>query len=424
MRKWLPALLALLLPLTGAVAQENEVVALPTVAPLAQVDVSDAVDYTSAPLAEYYTPSENESAVDEQMPRMTAEESERAVALYQDYQAGTRPKETVLNKLENVTVGVYTLNPEDYTGETLYTLLPVTELTDEQILEVIDAFAQCGQAFSPDLLSHQNCMRGGGIEASRFYQEEERARKSALQDLYIRQGLTAQAAYTPLVSDDGLGMVMLEPGSYSGLDRFLFLPYRQMTDDELLGYVIYTDTGDAAEYGNYPAYEKQLRLELQRLLGAPLVMTRQDEGMAVMGDFNVLYEDETVYHAAFITLDGVRYGGYLDVNTHQVLSAYIDMPCELTYSDLHLDPFDERWLTIAQETVEQLRGDGMAVSAVESRGEIGVQYAGYGALIDVIMQDGGHYETAIPYQTGTVCRWIDYNTNTLDPDQRYTMMYE
>ena len=118
MKKWLPALLALLLPLTGAVAQENEVVALPTVAPLAQVDVSDAVDYTSAPLAEYYTPSENESAVDEQMPRMSAEESERAIALYQDYQAGTRPKETVLNKLENVTVGVYTLNPEDYTGET------------------------------------------------------------------------------------------------------------------------------------------------------------------------------------------------------------------------------------------------------------------------------------------------------------------
>ena len=86
---------------------------------------------------------------------MTAEEIERANALLDSYQAGTRPQQNVLNKLDNVVVGVYTLKPGDYEGETLFTLLPVNPLTDEQILEVIDAFARSGQTFDPDALSYK-----------------------------------------------------------------------------------------------------------------------------------------------------------------------------------------------------------------------------------------------------------------------------
>ena len=393
-------------------------------APLQQVEVSTAVDYTSASLAEYYTPGGTECAVDEQMPRMSAEESERAAALLQDYQAGERPAENVLNKLENAVVGVYTLNPEDYEGETLYTLLPVTPLTDEQILEVIDAFAQCGQTFDPDTLSYRNCMRGGGIEASRFLQEEERERMNTLTDLYIRQGFVSETAYTPLISDDGLGMVTLDPDSYCGMEDYHFFPCRRMTDDELLRFVIYTETGDPTEYGNYAAYEKRLRLELSRLMGAPLVMTRQYEGMSEMGDFSVKYGDETVYYASFQTLDGVQYGGYLDVETDRVVSANLYLPYTLQYSDLYLDPFDGQWLAVAQEAVSQLRGDGMEIRAVESRGETDVQDAGYGVMVDVIMEDGSYYNVQIAYQTGAVCGWITYDTHTLDPDQLYAMMYE
>lgn len=40
-------------------------------------------------------------------------------------------------------------------------------------------------------------------------------------------------AITLLVSDDGLGIAMLDPDAYSGLDSFLFNPYRAMTDDEI-----------------------------------------------------------------------------------------------------------------------------------------------------------------------------------------------
>jgi hypothetical protein len=424
MKKWFLILLALALPVTGATAQENEVVALPTVAPLVQVEVSSAADYSTASLAEYYTPSETESAVDEQMPHMTAEEGERARTLLKAYQAGTRPAENVLNKLEYVVVGVYTLNLEDYEGETLYTLLPVTPLTDEQILEVIDAFAQSGQTFDPDALSYKNCMRGGSIEASRFFQEDERNRQSILRDLYIHQGLTSKAVYTPLVSDDGQGMATLDPDSYCGLERFLFLPCRQLTDDELLGYVIYTESGDPTEYGNYEAYEKQLRAELARVAGAPLVMTREYEGMGRMGDFNTRYDDEKVYYAYFLAPDGTQYGGYLDVAANKLISANIYRPNTFQYSDLHLNPFDEQWLAVAKDAVLRLRGDGMGIQTLESHGETDVQYAGYGVIIDVIMEDGSDYEMAIPYQTGTASNWITYDTKALDTDQLYAALYQ
>ncbi len=423
MKKWFLILLLLALPVTGLATQENEVVALPAVEPLAVVTAEPEADYSSAAIGAYYTAMDT-GWENYQDPGMVSDERERAKALLEDYQAGARPELDVLNKLEDVIVGVYTLNAEDYEGETLFTLLPIDPLTDEQILEVIDAFARCGQTFDPDALTYKNCMRGGGIEATRFFQSGEQTRRTALRDLYIRMGFTSESPYTPLVSDDGLGMVTLDDEAYSGLDSFLFLPLRAITDDELLAYEIYVETGDPAEYGNYTAYEKQLRQELKRLLGAPLVMSMESEGMGVMGQFNVAYGDETVYYATFNTPDGVLYFGYLDVDTNKLLSASLHRPNTFQYSDLYLDPFDGQWLAVAKNAVMRLRSDGMAISTVESHGEISVQYAGYGALIDVIMEDGSHYEMAIPYQTGAVGNWIGYQTSVLDPDQLYAMLYE
>ena len=148
MKKWFLILLLLALPAAGFATQENEVVALPTVAPLAMVTAEPAADYSSAPIGEYYV------AVDPgfenyQDPGMMSEERERAKALLENYQAGLRPELDVLNKLEDVVVGVYTLKAEDYEGETLFTLLPIDPLTDEQILEVIDAFAGAGRPSIP-----------------------------------------------------------------------------------------------------------------------------------------------------------------------------------------------------------------------------------------------------------------------------------
>lgn len=418
MKKWLPVLWALLLPAVSAAAQENEVVVLPTVAPVAQVDVSSVADYSTAPLKEYYT-WEGGEPVDEQSPRMSAEEGERAQALLKEYQAGARPAHNVLDEMENVVVGVFTLNPEDYEGETLFTLLPVTPLTDEQILEVINAFAQCGRTFDPDQLSYKNCMRGGGIEASRFYQEDERTRRSVLRDMYIRQGLTAQTAYTPLVSDDGLGMATLDPDFYCGLEDFLFLPCRQMTDEELLGYLIYREGGNAVEFGSYAEYERTLRAELTRVAGAPLVLTRNYENMGRMGDFNISYDDERVYTASFETIDGTSFWGALDVDTGKVLTANVWRESGLLYSDLRLDPFNEKWAAIAKEAVLSARGDGVAVASAESGGECYLSEAGYGALVNVVMEDGGQYTVQIAYQNESVYGGLFYQSHAPNLERMY-----
>ncbi|HNW87688.1 MAG TPA: hypothetical protein PLP25_00625 [Candidatus Limiplasma sp.] len=418
MKKWFLILLALTLPVTGAIAQENQVVALPTVAPVSQVAVTQTADYSLGSMAEYYASTAVEGD-DYQSPQMTADEKSRAKTLLTAYQAGERPASSVLNKLDNVVVGVYALKPEDYEGVTLYVLLPVNPLTDEQILEVIDAFAACGQTFDPDALSFQNCMRGGGSSSSRYMQEEERDRSNVLRDLYIREGFTSKAAFTPLVSDDGLGLVTLDADAYCGLDKFPFFPARAMTDDELLSYIIYTEEGDPTEYGHYAAYEKQLRLELTRLVGAPMVLTRQDENMGVMGDFDTSYDDEKVYCASFMSMDGTNYWGCLDVDTNQMLSGNVSKKNNLLYSDLHLNPFDPKWLDIAKATVAKARGDNMAIRTAESCGEVWLSEAGFGVLVNVIMADGSYYAIQLAYQDESVYDVFTYDSHTPNLEKMY-----
>ena len=418
MKKWFLLVLLLLLPVTGVIAQENEVVVLPTVAPVTQVDASPKADYSSNAQAGYYA-SMSVEGENYQAPRMTVEENARAKELLTAYKAGERPAHGVLNEMDNAVVGVYTLNPEDYECETLYVLLPVNPLTDEQILEVIDAFAKCGQTFDPDALSYKNCMRGGGIESSRFLQEEERDRFNILRDLYIRQGFTSDVVYTPLVSDDGLGAATLDADSYCGLECFHFFPARSMTDDELLRYVIYNEDGDPTEYGNYVAYEKQLRLELARLVGAPMVMTRQDENMGVMGDFNISYDDEKVYSASFLSADGTNYWGSLDIDTNKALSINVSHNNDLKYSDLHLNPFDEKWLTIAKEAVLEARGDSVAILAALSSGEVWLSEVGFGVLVNVTMVDGSYYGIQIVYQNESIYGGLTYESHAPNLERMY-----
>lgn len=113
-----------------------------------------------------------------QTPGLTEGEQARAAALLDAYQKGekTGNGEKVLNVDSDVVVGVYALNPEDFDGETVYTLLPSVCLTDEQLLSIIDAFHQLGQTFDPAGLNYRNCARGGGIETSRFLTASEQER--------------------------------------------------------------------------------------------------------------------------------------------------------------------------------------------------------------------------------------------------------
>ena len=205
----------------------------------------------------------------EQRPRMTAGEAARARALLADYQAGKAAYtgESVLNKMEDVIVGVYAVDPADYDGEKVYVILPGPCMTDEQLLAVIDAYAQLGLAFDPDALSYRNCARGGGIEANRFFAEEERERYQGMAAM-IRRGVLD-------VSDHARGLNLnpkLDARYFCGLPDFSIKPYRSMTDAELVSLLLDMGVKDESGMVGFDETERRSRKALCGWMGCPLWM--------------------------------------------------------------------------------------------------------------------------------------------------------
>ncbi len=204
-----------------------------------------------------------------QNPRMTAGESKRALRLLEEYKAGriAYTGESVLEKMENVVVGVYALDPSEYDGETVFTILPGPQMTDEQLLAVIDAFAQLGLDFDPAKLGARNCMRGGGIESTRFFVEEERARYSMLWDKVERGIIPTDAAYAGL-----LRTPKLDDAYFCGMNDFSIKPYRSMTDEELMSLLMSTGARDMSAEIDFDGVERRSRDVLRKTVGTPLSM--------------------------------------------------------------------------------------------------------------------------------------------------------
>lgn len=206
----------------------------------------------------------------EQRPRLTAGETARAKALLAKVQAGeiAYAGESVLDRMEDVIVGVYTLDPEDYDGERAYVLLPGTCLTDEQLLALIDAFDRLGLVFEPDALNYRNCARGGGLECSRFLAAEERERYTQLAYL-IERGLLDPAGFeAPTVVQP-----KLDSRYYCGLEDFTLRPYRAIPDEELCAMLAERGVRDMTGELDLQDLEKTSRELLYRYLGCPLSMT-------------------------------------------------------------------------------------------------------------------------------------------------------
>lgn len=204
----------------------------------------------------------------EQRPRMTAGESLRAEKLLSDYKAGkiAYTGESILNKMEDVIVGVYALDPADYAGEKAFVILPGPCMTDEQILAVIDAYDQLGLTFDPYALSARNCARGGGIETNRFLSEEERERYSTLARL-IEHGLLDVTA----AGETRAIQPKLDSRYFCGLPDFTIRPYRAATDEEFVAMLVDLGYHDMTGEIDHDAVEKQARRVLNAL-DAPLSM--------------------------------------------------------------------------------------------------------------------------------------------------------
>ena len=163
-------------------------------------------------------------------PGLTPGEAVRARKLLAAYQAGqaTGDGASVLEAMEDVKIGVYALDPADFDGERVYTVLHCACLSDEELLAIIDAYAQLGLTFDPDALSYRNCMRGGLPRVARDMTQEEQERRETLANL-IRRGLLSEED----VSGTKLRVVRLDWAYSQAYDHFVIFPYRRMTDEEL-----------------------------------------------------------------------------------------------------------------------------------------------------------------------------------------------
>ena len=204
-----------------------------------------------------------------QNPRMTAGESKRALRLLAQYKAGeiAYTGENVLEKMENVVVGVYALDPSEYDGETVLTILPGPQMTDEQLLAVIDAHAQLGLEFDPEKLSYRNCARGGGIESTRFFADEERARYSMLWGKIERGIIPADPAYEGLIRTP-----KVDDAYFCGMTDFSIKPYRSMTDEELMSVMMAVGVRDKSAEIDFDGVERRSRDVLRKTVGTPLSM--------------------------------------------------------------------------------------------------------------------------------------------------------
>lgn len=416
----LAILMTLVFPM--AASAENVVVPLPTAAPQVETHVTQSDEY-AIDLEGYYWDNGNVqqsgSFGEYQYPKLSDTEKARVPDMLKRYETGERPKQNVLDKTVDVVVAVYSIPPQDYNGETVYVLLPNRELTDEELLEVIDGYAHLGLTFDANGLSWRNCMRGGGIESARGNAVDESERYRTLTDLCRRQGLQPENPYTPSPSDDGFGEVKLNEDAYNGLDCYGFRPARRLTDDELLAYAAYQLGDDVFSANDYSANEQLARQQLHDLMGAPLSLTRTDESLLNANQMDMYNEDLEVYNGQFISSDsdgeGSSYSALISLADGTLYSAYRFSLNNPTYCDLHLDPFSEHWKDLTRSYIADIRSDDMPVISVESRGEVHLDDS-YGVLMVATMQDGSSYELKIFFSTEAVC-YVDYRAKAVPQEQ-------
>lgn len=372
---------------------ENQVVALPTSAPLPRLTFEDA--------GNEYGFGDREAYYAGQTVGLSAEEAARVPAVQLRYNTGERAAKSVLNQVENVVLGVYDLPAEQYEGEGVFTILPDRALTDEELLQLIDAFETLGRTFDPAALTWRNCMRGGSVESTRGYTAEEADRYTSLIGLYKRGTAAPERAFTALPCDDGVGIISLASGLYSGLEGFRFHPARRLTDEELLELAACEAGEQSATSDEYNTYEAQARKEMNRLLGMPLSAKRLAEFIDEENHFCVWGTDRQIYQVQFESADlpGRVLCAHIDTQTGLLAWGAIYGPTTGMYSDLHRDPFERKWQDIAAAWVREHLKDDIAIVGTECGGEVSLQSIGYGACVFVNLADGASYQLSIAFSS-------------------------
>lgn len=392
--------------LPALAAAENTVEILPTTPPMPR-PVVEANPYGADDLTAYYEDYGDEYV----LPSLRASERERLPESLQRWENGERPKNSILNRTELVHVSVIQLPPEQYEGEPCFLLLPNRDLTDEELLQVVDAYGQLGLTLDPNTLSWHNCMRGGGIEMGvRFFRGDEDERRSELTGLYTRVGLRPEMPFTDLVADDGVGRVTLDEEDFNGLNEFLFRPARRLTDEELLQ-LIALDRGDiGATPEELSGYETQLRQELHLLLGMPLSARRDTyEAVAPFNSSNAYGDSRMAYSSSFTETggEGRRWRGSIDIATGKLIEGSVVLDDRYyadssMLSDIRMDPWDEKWALIAVKAVtEHSAFEESGITEIRNGSETNLNELS-GVEVRIVTADGGVYRAAISYALESV----------------------
>ena len=389
---------ALLLPL--AALAENTVEILPTAAPMPKLEQEEH--------ASFYYGFEDLSARyrgewEYQSPALTRGEIMGIWEAEDRWENGERPGKSILNLTENVHVALIQLPEDQYEGESWFLLLPNRELTDEELLQVVDAYRQIGVKIKEGMITWHNCMRGGQ-ENLRSLKKEEQDRYSSIGGMFIRSGLRPEKPLTAEVTDDGLGWVDLDEEDYSGMDRYFFYPARRLTDDELLQLYAVNNAEPAAAPNQLAEYEEKLRLELYSLMGMPLSAERDNEEyVQPAGSWDVYGDERMAYFASFREVGGKErtWRGVLDINTGKLISAAVDLDERyLTLqSDIRMDPWSGPWWVEAQGTVMELRSRKDGDTTIDKTQVWCEKRTNnlYGVLSRVEMEDGAIYRVWLPY---------------------------
>lgn len=390
---------AMALPVLAAA--ENTVEILPTTPPMPR-PVVETNPYGADDLTAYYEDYGDEYA----LPALTASEQERLPEIQRRWEGGERPENSILNLTEQVHVSVIQLPSEQYEGQPCFLLLPNRDLTDEELLQVVDAYGQLGLTLDPDALSWRNCMRGGGIEVGvRSFRDDERERQTELIGLYTRAGLRSETPFTDLVIDDGLGRVALDEEDFNGLEEFHIRPARQLTDEDLLQLIALNRDEIGADPQEMAGYESQLRQELHLLLGMPLSARHGTyETVQPFNSSNLYGDSRLAYTSSFTEVGGTGriWRGSIEVATGRLIEGRVVLDDRYygensMISDIRMDPWDEKWASIAVEAVTAHSNmEESGITEIRTWSETNLNEL-QGVEVRIMTSDGGVYRAEISY---------------------------
>ena len=188
------------------------------------------------------------------------------------------------NQTENVSIGVYPLDPKDFDGETFYVILPDSMLSDKQMLSLIAGFKQLGIPFNPESLDERNCIRLSYWGGTRGLSPEEQERLAELKTRIVRGQLKQED-----IKPESACLTVKTLADFNNV--FCFYPYRRLSDDELAAFAM----SDLAEWETSADLIEETALNSARsILLLPEKMPIKDEKLTVVPNYWKAFSSKTL----------------------------------------------------------------------------------------------------------------------------------